>query len=179
MGRKSREKRERREARKRSSLVNPVPTIGGRIEELKKQLELMAGGDAEFWSSEELPPDFEESYLEDIVAFESVETGLSLFEGLKQNGIELPDPETLDEEESREKVIEILAALADLRVFIIGDDGMSGHQLYSILWKETLWEGCYVKRKNPASMTMIDVSRGFKAKMRRALRSLQKRAVIH
>lgn len=179
MGRKSREKRERREARKGLSLVNPVPTGGASIEKLKKQLELLAGGDAEFWSSEELPPDFEQSYLEDIVAFESVETGVPLFEGLQQNGVELPDPETLGEEESRAKVIEILEALAELKVFIIGDDGMSGRKLYSVLWKETLWEGCYVKRKNPASMTMIDVSRGLKAKMRRTLRNLQRKAVIH
>ena len=155
MGRKSRKKRERREARRHATTGNSVPSAGERIEELKKQLEIMAGGDAEFWSGEELPPDFEESYLEDIVAFESVETGVPLFEGLKQNGIELPDPETLSEEESRKKVVEILAALADLRVFIIGDTGMSGRRLYSILWKQTLWEGCYIQRKNPVSMTMI------------------------
>jgi hypothetical protein len=49
-------------------------------------------------------------------------------------------------------------ALADLRIFLVGYDHMTARELYSTLWNETLWEGCYVEKRHPGALTVIDVS---------------------
>ena len=35
---------------------------------------------------------------------------------------------------------------------------MSAREFYSTLYHQTLWEGCYVKKRHPGAMTIIDVS---------------------
>jgi len=35
---------------------------------------------------------------------------------------------------------------------------MSACELYSTLWNQTLWEGCYVRKRHPGAITLIDVS---------------------
>jgi hypothetical protein len=134
------------------------PEQAARINKLKDELNDLSDGRAIVNTSSDAPLDLIESHLEDIVNFESVSSGISLFEGLQQHGMKLPPPETLNEFLSGRKVMEIFRALEKLRVFLIGFEEMSARELYSTLWNETLWEGCYVKKRNPGSITMIDVS---------------------
>jgi hypothetical protein len=129
-----------------------------RIQKLERELNDRADGDAVFWSSPDCPPDALESNLEDILSFESVDSGVSLFEGLQQHGLDLPHPERLDEYRSACKVMEVLQALEDLRIFLVGFEGMNAREFYSTLWNQTLWEGCYVRKRHPGAITLIDVS---------------------
>jgi len=143
MGRKSREHRERRL---------------DRSARLEKDLRRLADEDASFWSSRNCPEDLRETNLEDILAFESVGKGTSLFDGLQEHGIELPHPDKLDEEQSAKKVDEVVHALEELKIFLIGIQDMCACKLYRTLWNQTLWEGNYVKKRIPGAFTMIDVS---------------------
>lgn len=151
MGRQSREHRERRE--KKMSV--PAP---GRAAQLEEQLKEMKDGDAHFWSSDNCPAEMRETHLEDVIAFESVGSGTSLFEGLEQHGIDLPRPEKLDRTQCTAKIEQILNALAALHIMLVGYERMSPEEFYRTLWHETLWEGCYVKKRNPLALTIMDVS---------------------
>ncbi len=155
MGRKSREKWERRE----QTGSEPIESERlARIDVLKERARQLAGGDMECAEVLKMPVAQQESYWEDIVAFESKDgTQPSLFEGLEQQGIGLPAPEELTDEEVALKVEEVILALAEIRVFLLGLGAFTDRELYAKLWKETLWEGRYIKRKNPASMTVINL----------------------
>jgi hypothetical protein len=146
MGRKSREHRERRAER------------AGRAHDLEQELKRLTDGDSVFWTANECPEEVRVSNLQDILAFESVGTGPSLFEGLQEHGLDLPPPEKLDERQSVERIRRILRALARLRIFLVGFEDLDPRQFYAKLWNETLWEGCYVEKRNPGAFTLIDVS---------------------
>ena len=164
MGRQSREHKERRERRLNEKFrcsakegqagQNPPDRAG----ELEEELKHLSDGDAVFWTSPSCPSDVRESNLEDVLAFESVESGTSMFAGLEEHGVTLPRPEELDERQSAEKSIEVLRALAELRIFLVGFEGMGACEFYSRLWHQTLWEGCYVEKRYPGAVTIIDVS---------------------
>ncbi len=143
MGRKSREHRERRESR--AAL-------------LEKELRRLKDGDVVLWNSSDCPAELKEKNLEDIIAFESVESGTSLFQGLVEHGIDLPRPEALDEEQSAKKDRQVISALEELQIYLVGFEHMSACEFYRTLWNETLWEGCYVKKRIPGALTLIDVS---------------------
>jgi hypothetical protein len=119
----------------------------------------MADGDFACWTSKDCPEDVRKTNTQDIIDFESVGTGTSLFEGLQEHGIDLPRPETLNEQQSAAKVVEVARALACLRIFLIGFEHMPPRKAYSRIWNETLWEGCYIEKRNPEACTFIDVSR--------------------
>jgi hypothetical protein len=152
----------------------------GRIKKLQQDLSDLCGGMAIFKKSPALPAEVQESDLEDILAFESVGKGTSLFEGLQAHGLDLPQPEKLDERQSRRKAMEVLHALADLKIFLVGFDKMNGRELYRTLWHQTLWEGCYVKKRNPGSVTVIDVSHKMNpSEIQRYLDTLISRHTVH
>jgi hypothetical protein len=163
MGRRSREhwERQRRrvqDAAKSSREAQTSAQGTDRTAELEAELRSLADGDAVFWTSPDCPAEVRESNLEDILAFESVGSGTSLFEGLQEHGVDLPQPEKLDEMQCARKALEVMHALADLRIFLVGYDHMTARELYSTLWNETLWEGCYVEKRHPGALTVIDVS---------------------
>jgi hypothetical protein len=130
-----------------------------RVRALEEELRRMCGGDADCWTAHDCPEDLWEAHLEDVLAFENVGVGLSLFEGLEMHGLKLPRPETLNEKQSRKKVFEIMQALLGLQVMLAGFEHLSGRQLYRTLFEDTLWDGCYVKKKRPELVTIIDMSR--------------------
>jgi hypothetical protein len=129
-----------------------------RVKQLEADLERMANGDASFWHRDGCPTETRESHLEDVLAFESIASGPSMFEGLQANGVDLPHPRKLNQRQSARKVIEILNALAKIQVFVTGFEDWSPKQTYSKFWHETLWEGCYVEKKTPGAVTVMDAS---------------------
>ena len=149
MGRKSKEHREKREGK---------DIRNDRAGQLEEELKRLMDGDAVIWASGDCPPEVRQTNMEDILAFESVGSGTSLFDGLQAHGIDLPHPDKLDEEQSLKKVAQVMLALEELRIFLVGFQNMSPREFYSTLWNETLWEGCYVKKRNPGALTVIDIS---------------------
>lgn len=175
MGRKSREKKERKEARASMTDEERQPIIDG----LEKRLMDMADGEAAFSTSPTLPPVDRQTYLEDVLAFESVGSGPSLFEGLEAHGVSLPRPETLNEKQCLKKLRKIVKALAKVRVFLIGFEHLSPSEFYETLWNETLWEGCYIEKRHPGAMTLMDVSHNIpRSEMLKYLESLQRRSWV-
>lgn len=164
MGSKAREITERQE----NGAGNPSGKTGGgqsaeqartgHIAELENKLKELTDG--AFKTVGNVPPEIRETYLEDILAFESVSSGISLFQGLEQHGVNLPPPEKLEERQCIKKIEEVLGALARLRVFLVGFDQMSPLEFYSTLWNQTLWEACYIEKRTPGALTIIDVSHG-------------------
>ena len=152
----------------------------GRIRRLQRDLKSLWGRFSGFETFPHFSHELDQTDLEDIDAFESVGKGISLFEGLQRDGMELPRPATLDELQSEGKVMEILSSLAEMRIFLIGFDGMSGRKLYRTLWSRTLWEGCYVKKRNPGAITLIDVSRRMQPwEVQQFLDELMKETAVH
>jgi hypothetical protein len=173
MGRKSREHRERRERRAQARQSD-------RSWQLEEELKSMKDGDAVFGTSKDCPPGLRDSHLEDILAFESVEPGTSLFDGLQQHGIELPRPETLDEEQSATKIKQVLRALSELQIILVGYEQMSARKFYRTLWTQTLWEGCYVQKRTPGAVTIMDVSHSMpKSEVMAILEDLAKSTSVH
>ena len=164
MGWRSREHLERRGRRTRDDLKDlgrrrtADQQPASRADALEDEIRRLMEGDTTFWTSKDLPPDVRESNLEDILAFESVGSGLSLFDGLQEHGIDLPPPGKLDEDQSADKVMEVTHALARLGIFLVGWEGLTAREFYSTLWNQTLWEGCYVEKRNPGALTLIDIS---------------------
>jgi hypothetical protein len=148
--------------------------------QLEDELRQLQDGDAFFRTSQGFPSALRESYLEDILAFESIESGISLFDGLQQHGIELPHPEALDEEQSTSKAEQVVHALLDLQIILLGYEHMSARQFYWTLWNQTLWEGCYVQKKTPGALTIIDVSHSIpKSEIMAILEEVVKAGSVH
>ncbi len=186
MGRRSRERRERKvemasEARRASRPNGTTDTSHSRrAAELEEDVRRLVDEEAVFWTSPACPDQLRESHLEDILAFESVDSGTSLFLGLQEHGIELPPPEKLNEQQCAEKALQVMHALADLRIFLIGFEHMSPAELYATLWRQTLWEGCYVEKRTAGAMTLIDVSHQLShSEMQEVLEELHRSATVH
>lgn len=184
MGRMSRLHKERRENRVRSlpessrSRREANGSPSDRITELEDSLKRLADGDFEM--SGNLPPEIRKTHLEDILAFESVSTGTALFQGLEAHGVDLPPPDKMDDRQSVEKITEILGALSKLQVFLVGFEQMAPREFYSTLWNQTLWEGCYVEKRIPGAVTIIDVSHSMsRSDLRQYIEQLTKSRVVH
>jgi hypothetical protein len=155
-------------------------TRNNRIHELEEELRRLSDGNIAFRMVNGCPPEVRRAGLEDALAFESIESGISLFDGLQAHGLELPRPEALDERQSAKKAQEVVHSLLELHIVIIGYEGMSARKFYKTLWNETLWEGCYVPKKYPGSVTIIDVSRSIpKSEILRQLDEMMREHSIH
>ena len=110
-----------------------------RIAELKREAEELAGGKMAAGGMEETPPEVAEQFWEYVVAYEKAPWTTN-FKQLEEAGIELPAPETLDDEQLTKKLWEVIRALALLRVFLDETDHLSDRELYTELWSDMLRE---------------------------------------
>ena len=74
-----------------------------RIAELKRQAEELAGGKMVEGELEETPPEVAEQFWEQVVAYEKAPWTTN-FKQLEESGMELPAPETLDDEQLTSKL---------------------------------------------------------------------------
>jgi hypothetical protein len=110
-----------------------------RIAELKRQAEELAGGKMVEGEMEDTPPEIAEQFWEQVVAYEKA-PWTTHFKQLEESGMQLPAPETLDDEQLTKKLWEVIRGLALLRVFLDETDHLSDRQLYTLLWSEMLRE---------------------------------------
>jgi hypothetical protein len=110
-----------------------------RIAELKRQAEELAGAKMAEGGMEETPPEIEEGFWQHVVDYEKAPWTTNLKQ-LEAAGIELPPPETLNDEQLSKKLWEVIHGLALLRVFLDETDHLSDRELYTELWSDMLRE---------------------------------------
>jgi len=110
------------------------------IEEMKEELEELSGGQALIGrTAQELPLQVEEQFLEYVLAFERAET-VTHRELLARDGVPLPPPDELTEDQIEQTLANVIHALAGHRTFLMNTDHLSDHELYSRLWGDVLDE---------------------------------------
>lgn len=109
------------------------------IEQLRREIEEVAGGEMFSGKSADCDPRIEESFLEHVLA---LETGgfKSPFETLTQDGFDLPPPEQLDDTALSAKLWELIHELAKRRLFLESTNHLSDRELYTWLWSDALRE---------------------------------------
>jgi hypothetical protein len=110
-----------------------------RIEGLKREAEELAGGEMTAGQMEDTPPEVEEGFWKHVVNYEKAPWTTN-FKQLEEAGIELPAPETLNDEQITKKLWEVIRGLALLRVFLENTDHLSDRELYTDLWRDMLRE---------------------------------------
>jgi hypothetical protein len=95
-----------------------------RIAELKRQAEELTGGEMVVGEMEETSPEVAEQFWEQVVAYEKA-PWTTTFKQLEESGMQLPAPETLDDEQLTRKLGELIQRLALLRVFLDETDHLS------------------------------------------------------
>lgn len=86
---------------------------------------------------EDLPPDVEEAFLENVLAFENAPK-TTYAKVLITSGISLTAPDSLDERALEAKLCEVVQGLAQHRTYLAHTDHLSDAQLYGILWEKLL-----------------------------------------
>lgn len=112
-----------------------------RIRELKQRAQSVAGGEMIAWESKTLSPDQTEQFWQRVVEYER-SPSTDNFRQLTEAGVQLPDPEALDDEKLGSTLWEVIAALARMRVFISQTDHLNDRELYTLLWRDVLREEC-------------------------------------
>jgi hypothetical protein len=110
-----------------------------RINELKQEADQLAGGKMIAWEADGCPPELAEQFWANVVAYEKAPS-TSHFQQLRQAGVEMPPPESLDDRQVADKLAEIFAALAQLRVFVSNTNHLSDRELYTALVTDVLHE---------------------------------------
>ena len=129
------------------------------IEEMKKQVERLAGQPDAVFLSPELDPKIQEKFLERVLAFEGA-AEVPLFETLGKSGISLPPPKSMDDSQLTAKLWEIIRGMALLGYHLCSTDHLSDRQLYELLWTDTLREPTPVLPSDSNYSCHIDILGG-------------------
>jgi hypothetical protein len=113
--------------------------IGARISGLKQRLEDLSNGAMRSWESVVLPDDSREKFWRSVLAAEEGPFTTD-FERLTTMGVQLPEPEAMNDETLTVKLWEVIDAMARIRVFISDTDHLSDRELYVRLWRDSLRE---------------------------------------
>jgi hypothetical protein len=110
-----------------------------RINELREAAREAAGGEMCEYENPDTPPEIIEQFWTNVLAYETAERTCR-FMKLEDQGVKLPAPEELADEELSKKLCEVIHALARMNVFLTQTDHWSDRELYERLWGETLHE---------------------------------------
>ena len=109
-----------------------------RIDVLKRQGDELTG-EVAGWQSDDLSPKMEQEFLQNVVDYEAA-PWTTHYQQLEEAGLELPDPETMDDEKLTAKLWQVIEALAGMRVFVDSTNHLSDRELYTELWSDVLRE---------------------------------------
>jgi hypothetical protein len=89
--------------------------------------------------SEEFSPEARAQFWMSVAAYEQAPS-TTHFQLLEESGIELPSPQSMDDERLATKLWEVIEGLARLRIFLSQTDHLSDRELYELLWRDVLRE---------------------------------------
>ena len=127
-----------------------------RINELKLQAEQAATGQMITWESGIVSPEQSEQFWRRVVEYETAPSTTD-FQRLTEAGLELPEPDAMDDEQLTSKLWELIGALARMRVFIQETNHLSDRQLYTLLWRDVLREETPILPDDPDSAWHVDL----------------------
>ncbi len=127
-----------------------------RIRGLKQLADQAVAGQMISWESDMLSPDERERFWRSVVECE-VAPSTSDFQRLTEAGLELPEPDSMDDEQLPSKLWELIGALAWVRVFLQNTNHLSNRGLYGLLWRDTLREEVPILPDGPGSAWHIDL----------------------
>jgi len=132
------------------------------IERLKALAAAAADGRMVVYESENMDPGLREQFWRHVVDFETAET-TDLVKELKAAGVELPDPDSLDDEAVHSALWTTIEALGRMRVYLDQTDHLSDRELYTLLYRDLLPEEMPALDGAGSAMWHIDILGGCSA----------------
>ena len=108
-----------------------------RINELKETAQELTGGEMSTFESQDAPPELLEAFWQNVVEIESA-GWTSARRQLQADGVALPAPEELDDQQVTVRLWEVIHALAKRRNYLYQTNHLSDRELYEMLWHEIL-----------------------------------------
>jgi len=130
------------------------PSQEERINKLRAELEKLGGNTS---TLESMPADMEEEFLRHVLEYETAEQ-ISLLRLLENAGLEVPAPETLDDDTLKIKLKEIIDRMASVGAYILHTNHLSDRDLYEYLYHDALREETVLFPENPSYAYMIDLT---------------------
>ena len=130
------------------------PSQEERIAKLRAELEKLGSNTSKL---ESMPADVEEEFLRHVLEYETAEP-ISLLRLLANSGLEVPAPETLDEDVLKIKLKELIERMASMGAYLIRTNHLSDRELYEYLYNEALREETILFPENPSYAYVIDLT---------------------
>jgi hypothetical protein len=130
------------------------PSQEERINKLRAELEKLGGNTS---TLESMPADMEEEFLRHVLEYETAEQ-ISLLRLLENSGLEIPPPESLDDDALKIKLKEIIDRMASVGSYLLHTNHLSDRDLYEYLYHEAFREETVLFPENPSYAYMIDLT---------------------
>jgi hypothetical protein len=130
------------------------PSQEERINKLRAELEKLGGSTS---TLESMPADMEEEFLRHVLEYETAEQ-ISLLRLLENSGLEVPAPESLEDDALKIKLKEIIDRMASVGSYLLHTNHVSDRELYEYLYHEALREETVLFPENPSYAYMIDLT---------------------
>lgn len=126
-----------------------------RIASLRQKAEELSGGHFTNEGIEQLPPEMEEAFWRQIIAYETAEP-TDLFKLLIEGGVSLPAPVLVSEEHLADRLWETIYFLSTHGCYLENTDHLSDRELYNLLWERLLREPAILFPDDPNYAYHID-----------------------
>jgi hypothetical protein len=130
------------------------PSQEERIAKLRAELEKLGGSTS---TLESMPADMEEEFLRHVLEYETAEQ-ISLLRLLENSGLNVPAPESLDDDALKLKLKEIIDRMASVGAYLLHTNHVSDRDLYEYLYHDALREETVLFPENPSYAYMIDLT---------------------